>query len=144
MVMVAEDNKAIAHKLFDEVWNKGNVDVVDEYIATDYIEHFPGMKGGRDGFRETHTLFRTAFPDIQLTIDDEFAVGDRVVHRWTWRCTHRGELFGIPPTGKRVQFSGILILRMVNGQIAERWSQLDRLSLLQQLGAIPALPPVEG
>jgi steroid delta-isomerase-like uncharacterized protein len=137
------ENKAIAHRFFDEIWNKGNFSVIDQYVAENFVEHFPGMESGREGFRRTATVFRTAFPDLELIIQDEIAEADRVVHRWTWRATHKGPLYGMAATGKRVDFSGMVIVRLERGQIAERWTSLDMLGLLQQLGAIPPLgaPP---
>jgi steroid delta-isomerase-like uncharacterized protein len=137
--MSVEENKAIAHRFFDSVWNKGDDSVVDRYLAPDFVEHFPGMEGGRDGFMKTSRLFREAFPDIDLTIEDEIAAGDRVVHRWVWRCTHKGPFLGIPPTGNRLEFTGMTIVRMADGEIAERWASLDELTMFQQMGVLPAV-----
>jgi steroid delta-isomerase-like uncharacterized protein len=137
--MSPEDNKVIVHRFFDEVWNKGNDSVVELYLASDFIEHFPDMEGGREGFLKTARLFRIAFPDIHLTIEDEIAEGDKVVHRWTWRCTHAGPLFGIPPTGNKLQFSGITIVRVKDGQIIERWANLDEMGMFQQMNALSAV-----
>jgi steroid delta-isomerase-like uncharacterized protein len=131
-------NKEIAHYFFDQLWNHANLSVIEEYVAPDFIEHFPGMENGREGFRKTAKLFLNAFPDLQLTIHDEVAEGDRVVHRWTWRATHSGELFGIPATGKLVEFDGMIMVRMANGQLVERWSRIDEVTLLRQLGVIPS------
>jgi len=136
-IMSPEENKIIARRFFEEVWNKSNDSVVDLYLAPDFIEHFPGMEGGHEGFLKTAKLFRTAFPDINLDIEDEIAAGDKVVHRWTWRCTHKGPLYGVPPTGNKLQFSGMTIVRLADGQIVERWASLDELGMLQQMGAIP-------
>ncbi len=135
-MMSPEENKAIVHRFFDEVWNQRNDSVVNEYLAQDFIEHFPGMEGGRDGFLRTAKVFRDAF-DINLTIEDEIAAGDRVVHRWTWRCLNKGQLFGIPATNKTIVFSGMTIVRMANGKIAERWASLDQLGMFQQMGVLP-------
>jgi len=135
--MSAEENLAIAHHFFDSVWDKGDDSVLDKHLAEAFIEHFPGMESGRDGFRRTAQVFRAAFPDIRLTIEDEFASGDRVVHRWVWRCTHRGDLFGIAPTGNRLEFTGMTIVRLENGVIVERWSNIDSLTMFQQMGALP-------
>lgn len=139
--MSPEENKLIARRFFEEVWNHANDSVVEQSLAPDFIEHFPGMEGGREGFVKTARLFREAF-DIHLTIEDEIAAEDKVVHRWTWRCIHKGPLFGIPPTGKTVEFSGITIVRLAQGQIVERWANLDELGMFQQMGALPAgVPP---
>jgi steroid delta-isomerase-like uncharacterized protein len=135
--MSVEENKAIAHLFFDTVWNKGDESVVDVYLAPDYVEHSPGWEPGREGYKKTAQQYRNAFPDINVTIEDEIAAEDRVVHRWTWRCTFKGPLFGFQPTGNKVEFTGITIVRLANGQIAERWANVDELTLLQQIGALP-------
>jgi steroid delta-isomerase-like uncharacterized protein len=83
-------------------------------------------------------LFRTAFPDLHFTIEDEIAEGDTVVSRWTARGTHRGEFMGTPPTGRTIAVTGMDILHFVDGRIRENWAAFDALGLLQQLGAIPA------
>jgi steroid delta-isomerase-like uncharacterized protein len=93
---------------------------------------------GTESFKQIITMFRSAFPDIQLTIDDEIYCGDKVVHRWTLRGTHQAPLMGIPSTGKQVAFTGTTIVQMQDGKIAGRWSNLDMLGLLQQLGAVPS------
>lgn len=137
--MSPDENKVIAHRFFDSVWNKSDDSVVDLYLDADFIEHFPGMEGGREGFLRTAQVFRTAFPDIDLTIEDEIAAEDKVVHRWVWRCTHKGPLLGIQPTGNKLEFTGMTIVRMANGKIAERWASLDELAMFQQMGALPAV-----
>lgn len=139
--MSPEENKAVVHLFYDSVWNKRDDSVVDLYLAPDFIEHARvfGPEGGREGFKRTAQLFRVGFPDINLTIEDEIATADKVVHRWVWRCTHLGTLLGFPPTGNKIEFTGITIVRMVNGQIAERWASLDELTMFQQMGALPAV-----
>ena len=87
--MSPDQNKLIVREFFDSVWNKRDDSVVDRYLALQFIEHFPGMEGGRAGFKKTTQLFRAAFPDINLTIEDEIATEEKVIHRWTWRCTLR-------------------------------------------------------
>jgi len=84
-------------------------------------------------------MYRTAFPDVHFTIEDQIAEGDRVVTRWTARGTHQGPLVGIPPTSKQVTMSGIAIYRLVDGKIVEQWGVNDMLGLLQQLGVVPIL-----
>ncbi len=132
-----EANIGIVRRYFDAA-NTGDVDALDDLLAPDVIDHsaYAGQASGRDGFKEFFTLWRTAFPDLVYTIEDEIAGGDRVVVRWTGRGTHRGIYHHIAPTGKRVTMSGIQINRLADGMIVEDWTSADELGLLRQLGAI--------
>ena len=135
-----EKNKAIALRGFEEVWNQGNLDVVDEIYAIDYVGYMPGSLEiqGTEGFKQFVNMYRTAFPDIKFTIEDQIAEGDKVVTRWTGTGTLKGELMGIPPTGVQVTSTGIDILRFAGGKIVEVWVNMDDLGMLQQLGVVPA------
>jgi steroid delta-isomerase-like uncharacterized protein len=127
----------------EEIWHKGNLGAIDEFIAPDYIRHTSQFReGGRDVHgpedgRKSIAALRASFPDIHFDLEDILAEGDKVVARWTCTGTHRGEFRGIAPTGKRVAFSGMNIYRLRDGKIVERWGVEDGLSLLQQLGALP-------
>jgi predicted ester cyclase len=138
--MSTETNKAIVRRLFDEVWNTGNVGLLDELLAPGFVDRAAQM-GGHDvtarGSRTQVLLFRSAFPDGQSQIQDLIAEGDRVVARWTDGGTQRGEWMGIAPTGKRVTITGIDIYRIEQGRIAEYWCNEDELGLLRQLDAGP-------
>jgi steroid delta-isomerase-like uncharacterized protein len=139
-VMTAKDNKARSRRFFEEVWNRGNMGVLDELIAPELVDHdpaAPGLPAGREGFRQWVTMVRDAFPDVHFTIDDQIAEGDRVVTRWTARGTQRGPFLGIPASGKQVTVTGIALARYANGQNTENWVSWDRLGMLQQLGALP-------
>jgi steroid delta-isomerase-like uncharacterized protein len=140
--MSASDNVAIVHRLFDEVNNKHNIAVADELVAPDYVLHDagnPNFSGGRAGYIAFQTGFQNTFPDHQLTFDDQFAAdGDRVITCWTSTGTQKGDMPGIPATGKKVKVSGITISHVVNGMVAEDWQQWDRLGLMQQLGVFPS------
>ena len=141
--MSTEDNKALIHKWVDEVLNTRDVsDQSPAYqlVASDFVGHFPGQPPieGLEAFRQFGSLYFSAFPDLQITPEDLIAEGDKVTMRYGWGGTHRGELMGIPATGKQVRTSGISILRIANGKIAEQWDNFDNLSMLQQLGVIPA------
>ena len=107
-----------------------------------YIHHDPSLppelQRGREAYKQVVSLFLSGFPDLKTTVDDIVAEGDRVACRWTFRGTQRGEMMGIPPTGKRVLGSGMSIHRIADGKIAEGWFNFDTLGMLQQLGAIPA------
>lgn len=138
-VDVAAENKAIVLRSLEELYNKGNVDLADEFYAAEYVWH--NVSGpdihGFEGMKEHVAIVRNAFPDIHITADDMIGEGDKVVTRWTIVGTHKGDFAGIPPTGVQVTFTGILISRLEGGKIVEEWENSDVLGLLQQLGVIP-------
>jgi steroid delta-isomerase-like uncharacterized protein len=139
--MSTEENKALARRLYEEVFNQGQLEAVDQLVAPDAIEHeeVPGIAGsGSEILKHFVTIFRAAFPDAQVTIEDLIAEGDKVVCRVTFHGTQQGEFMGIAPTGRPITFAVIDILRVADGKIVEHWGQTDNLGLLQQLGAIPA------
>ena len=136
----AEENKAIVRRVIEELWNKGNLAVIDELYAADFVRDdpaTPGVPGGPDSEKQVATMYRSAFPDLRLTIEGMIAEGDQVALRWTSTGTHRGDLQGLAPTGKSIQTSGITILRFANGKVVEECARWDTLGLMQQLGAIP-------
>jgi len=136
-----EENKAIARRDFEEIWNKGNLGTVDEICAADGVGHIAGSPDihSLEDYKQYVTMHRNAFPDIHFTIEDEIAQGDKVVTRWTCTGTHRGELMGIAPTGKLGTITGITIYRFSGGKIQESWSNWDDLGMLQQLGIVPPI-----
>jgi steroid delta-isomerase-like uncharacterized protein len=137
-----ETNKAIARRIVDEMFNQGRLEAADEIVTPDFVGHDPASPepiAGPEGLKRNVEGYRTAFPDVRLTIDDEIAEGDLVVTRWTGRGTHQAELFGIPATGKQATVTGMTIDRIVDGRIVESWTNWDTLGLLQQLGAFPAM-----
>jgi steroid delta-isomerase-like uncharacterized protein len=129
-------------RYFDDVTNKGNLDVADELFAVDYVHHDPanpdphGVVGVEDVKRHLKELL-DAFPDTRFTVDDVVAEGDDVVVRWTVTCTHTGDYFGIPPTNKSATITGMNTWRITDGMAVEGWVSRDDLGLLQQLGVIP-------
>ncbi|MFQ5884656.1 MAG: ester cyclase [Thermoplasmata archaeon] len=137
----SEENEALVRRVFEEVWNQGKLDVIDELVATDYVLHDPATPGisGRDGYRQFVTIYRTAFPDLKFTVVDQISEGDKVATRWTSTGTHKGDLMGIPPTGKQTTSTGIVISRIVDGKGVEDWSIWDAMGLLQQIGVIPPM-----
>jgi steroid delta-isomerase-like uncharacterized protein len=139
--MSTEEDKAIVRRGIEQFANQGNFAAIDELVDRDYVFHAPGLPElrGHEGFTQMVMLQRTAFPDLHFTIEDMIAEGETVVTRFTARGTHRGELMGIPPTGKQASFPGILISRITNGKIVEEWEISDDLGMLQQLGVVP--PP---
>ena len=141
--MAPEENKALIRRVIEEIWNQGNMAVVDELYATDCVRHTqPEDTYGLEGLRQSLTMQRTAFPDFHFTIEDIMAEGDKVAFRWTYRGTHKGEYMGIAPTGKQLTMPGISIIRIAGGKIVEVWAEMDMLGLLQQIGAVP--PPGQG
>jgi predicted ester cyclase len=142
--MSTESNKAVARRFLEEVFGQGKLAVADEIVAPDHVDRgpnsLPGLPPGPEGSKMIVTLYRNAFPDIQFTIDEQIAEGDKVVTRWTGFGTHKGELAGIPPTGKSATVNGIGIDRIVNGKIVESWGAFDQFGMMQQLGVIPAGP----
>jgi steroid delta-isomerase-like uncharacterized protein len=136
------DPYTLVHRWFDEVWNQGREEVVDELFAPDGIGHGLG-EGSADvhgpaGFRIFLRNMRSAFPDVHIRIEDTIVDGGKAVVRVVLEGTHLGEGLGLPPAGRRVSITGIVIVRVAGGQIAEGWNSWDQLGLLRQLGAIPA------
>ena len=145
MSYTPEQNNAIAVEFFDSVWNKGDFSVLDTLIDPEADDHStvggkPKTEKGSASFRAIVSMFRSAMPDIHLTIDDEIYTGDKVVHRWHLVGTDKGGVMGMPPSGKQLTFSGTTVVRMKEGKIVERWANVDELGLLQQLGVVPPPP----
>jgi len=136
---MSESNKAVVRRLFEEVWNKGNLQVVDELFGPNYTHHdssTPNFGRGPEGERKRASLYRGAFHDFRMTVEELFAEGESVIARWSSRGTHKGELNGIAPTGKQVSLTGISIARFAGGKIVEGWVNWDALGLMQQLGVV--------
>ncbi len=138
--MSTEQNKALVRSFFDAI-NRGNFAVIDELYAPTYVRHDPAnpQVRRREDYRQWFTGFSTAFPDLQFTIEDLIAERDKVVCRYTFRGTHKGQYRGIPATGKKVVLTGFAISHFVESQVVEDWHNADALGLLQQLGVIPSL-----
>ena len=138
--MSTEESKEIVRRVNDEVWSKGQLDVIDELIADEFVATVigaPEQIRGPQGFREFVVMYRTAFPDLRITVDEQVAEGETVVTRWTATGTNEGELMGIPATGKQATTAGININRISGGKLVEGWGLFDQLGLLQQIGAVP-------
>ncbi len=134
--MGTQENKASARRFLEEVMNRGNVAVIDELSSPSFVDHAapPGVPAGNDGFKAFVTMFRTAFPDLHYTIDDEVVEGDRVVQRATGRGTMKGDFQGMPASGKTATWSEIHIIRFENGKAVEHWGVVDQLAMFAQLG----------
>jgi len=139
---MSDQNKNAVRRLFEEVWNKGYVPVADELFAPAYTHHdssTPDVGRGPESEKKRVSLYRNAFPDLRLTIEDLIAEGETVMARWSCRGTHRGDLNGIAPTGKQFTISGVSIARFASGKMVEGWVNWDALGLMQQLGVVPEL-----
>jgi steroid delta-isomerase-like uncharacterized protein len=133
-------NKASARRFYEDVWNKGNVALIDELVAPQHVQHDPNNPNtapGPAGIRQLVSLYRSAFPDAHFTIEDILAAGDKVVVRVTATGTQERALPGVPATGKRVSATGISITRYKDGKAAETWIVFDFLGMFQQLGVVP-------
>jgi predicted ester cyclase len=137
---MSEENKAVVRREVEEMFAQGNLDAADEIYHPDYVSHEPtsGDIRGIEGAKQFVAAFRQAFPDLQNTIEDMVAEGDKVAMRFRGSGTHLGETeaFG-SPTGNRVEITGIAIERVAEGKIVEDWTNYDALGLLQQLGLVP-------
>jgi steroid delta-isomerase-like uncharacterized protein len=143
---MSETNKNAVRRLIEEVWNKGNLRVTEELFAPNYVHHdasTPDVGLGPESEKRRATLYRTAFPDFRLTIEDIIAEGEIVTARWSCRGTHKGDLSGIAPTGKPFTISGVSIARFASGKMVEGWVNWDALGLMQQLGVVPEFAKVQ-
>ncbi len=138
--MSTEDNIALVRRFnasMRDYWRGGDERLFDDFLAPDYVQHWPGFPSSRRGYLDMLAVFRVAFPDLAKTTEDIFGGGDRVVDRVSVRATHLGEIFGARPTGLVVTLSEIHIARIAGGRIVERWGEWDLLGLMRQIGAPP-------
>ncbi len=139
---MSAENKAIARRAI-EGFNRGELDAVTALVSADYVYHGPnGDLQGPDGWKQLAEVYRAAFPDATMTIEDQIAEGDRVVTRTTATGTHRGDLGGIAASGRFVSVPIILIDRIVDGRIVETWEAFDQLGMFQQIGSLPPVAAV--
>ena len=133
--MSLEENKAIARRWNDEIWNKGNLAAIDELMASNFVWRTapPGMASDLASFKQ-YVASLSSFSEIKCVTEDMVAEGDKVAVRWNWSGKHTGEYMGIAPTGKRVTMMGISIIRIAGGKIAEEWDEQDNLGFMEQLG----------
>jgi steroid delta-isomerase-like uncharacterized protein len=137
MTPVSEaENKAQFRRAYEEVLNRGDLSVVDELIAPDFLNHEapPGRDRGPESMRGLATMLRTAFPDLHFTIEELVAEGDVVAGRLTMSGTHEGPLMGMPPTGRSVQQAHMHFVRFRDGKAVEHWGVRDDLGMMQQMG----------
>lgn len=136
-------NKELAQELPQAIINEGNLDLIDEHFTVGYVGRHSAIPEpfDRGGLKEAITMFRTAFPDLELQFEDVIVDDEKVVRRDRATGTHEGEFMGIEPTGTRVEIPGIDIVRFEDGKVAEEWYQADMMGLMLQLGVIE--PPGE-
>jgi steroid delta-isomerase-like uncharacterized protein len=139
--MSTETNKATVRRMIEQVWNEHRLDLIEEFFSEDVILHNAGLpsSSGLEAVRAATAMGLKAFPDQQQTIEGEIAEGDTVAAHWTVTGTHKGELLGIPPTGKQFTHAAMAFYRLANAKIVETWFLADYLGLMQQLGVVPAL-----
>jgi predicted ester cyclase len=137
----AESNKALVRRYYEEI-DKGNIGILDEVVAEDYLDHnpppFPGLASGREGLKQAFNIFQHATPGYHQ-IEDQIAEGDKVVTRLTSIGKHEGDLPGAPKTGNDLKVTSITIHRIANGKLVEKWSEKDAMALLQQIGVMPGV-----
>jgi steroid delta-isomerase-like uncharacterized protein len=131
-----KENKDFILAYTEDFWNKHDIDAFDKYYAADFVEHAADEELNRERYKGVCQAYFAAFPDLHIDTDMMIAEGDKVVKVWTARCTHKGELMGIPATGKRIVVKGIEAIRIEDGRIAEIWMSMDELGMMQQLGAV--------
>ncbi len=131
-------NRALVRRFVEEVWEKGDLDAIPDLCTEGSVLHAPdGDIVGHEALEAYSRAYLGAFPDLEYSIEDILAEGDRVAIRSRIRGTHRGEFRGFPPTGRPFDAEGIAIARIENGRIAERWTSVDALGIVRQLGLLP-------
>ena len=138
--MSVEQNKALDRQWYERI-NAHDLEGALTLLSPNFVDHAlrPDMPAGVEGVRMFFSMQYAAFPDMHATMLDQFGEGDKVVHRIVVEATHQGTLMGIPPTGKRVKFTVMDIIRVADGKMAEHWGEVDTMGLMQQLGVVP--PP---
>ena len=136
---MATDLKALNRRFYEEIIQEGNLDLIDDLVSDDIVEHvpLPGQGTGREGTKQAIRMFREAFPDIRADIQVEIAEGDLVAVVARFTGTHQGEFIGIPPTGKKVAVLALDVSRIRDGKFVEHWGLFDTAALMEQLGAAP-------
>jgi predicted ester cyclase len=138
--MSTESNKALVRRFYEEI-DKGNLDAMDELVASDYLDHspppFPGLPPGREGLKYGFRIFWQATPGYHR-IEDQIAEGDKVVTRLSCFGKHEDDLPGAPRTGNDLKMTSITIHRIADGRLVEKWAEKDMLGFLQQIGIIPS------
>jgi steroid delta-isomerase-like uncharacterized protein len=135
---MSEEDKALIRRLVEEGQNQGNIEVVEELLAKDFVDHsaFPGVPPDREGVKQLFGALHAAFEDFHAVIHQQVAEGGKVATYKTFHGVQRGEFMGVPPTGKRVAFDVIDILYVRDSRVTDHWTQVDLLGLMRQLGVV--------
>ena len=139
--MSGQDNQAVVRRFLSTVIAERNTEAADQVLTSDYTVHFVGLPqpiAGLSAWKQVIGGYFSAFPDLQLELQEEIAQGDRVAVRYVWTGTQRGAFMGIPATGRSVRVTGCSTFRVAGDRVAEEWHLDDTLGLLQQLGVAPA------
>jgi predicted ester cyclase len=137
--MSLEENKVIANRWTEEIWNQANMAAIDELCTPHFTFNYapPGMPPNRESYKKTVAMFHNAFHNMHLTNELVIAEGNNVAVRWSGRSTHKGEFMGVAPTGKEVTMTGNSLARIEAGKFVEEWTEMDMVGMMQQIGAIP-------
>ena len=134
---MSEQNKTLARRWFEDLFSRGDLDAAEEILSAEFLDHLPREKErGIEELKDYVSVYRTAFPDIEDTVEQIVAEADKVVVRWRSRGTHQGEFMGVAPTGRDVTFTGMRLFRIAENKIAESWVNIDERGLQEQLGAV--------
>ena len=145
--MSAEDNRALAYRWFEELWNQGNVTAIDELATTDFVLHHPARPEqpvDLATYKQLYPVYRGALPDLHIVVEDTVAEEAKVAVRLTQSGTHLGEYRGRAPSGKRITWTGLVLFHIRDGKIAEAWADEDWQGFQHQLGATPLSAPPAG
>ena len=134
---MSEQNKTLARRWFEDLFSQGNLDAANEILSAEFVDHLTHEdERGIEELKHYVTIYRTAFPDIQDSVEDIVAEADKVVVRWKSRGTHQGEFMGVAPTGRHVTFTGMRLFSIAENKIVESWVNIDERGLREQLGAV--------
>jgi steroid delta-isomerase-like uncharacterized protein len=134
---MSEQNKTLARRWFEDLVSRGDLDAAEEILSAEFLDHLPcEEERGIEELKDYVSVYRSAFPDIEDTVEEIVAEADKVVVRWRSRGTHQGEFMGVAPTGRDVTFTGMRLFRIAENKIAESWVNIDERGLQEQLGAV--------
>jgi steroid delta-isomerase-like uncharacterized protein len=135
------ENETLLHRWFEEVWNQRREDAIDELADENVVAYgLTDEKGetvsGREGFKNLHRAFLSAYPDLKITVEDAISEGNKVAARCTVRATHAGEGLGVAPTNQPIEFTGLVFVKIKDGRIVEAWNEFDFMKMYSQVGAL--------
>jgi steroid delta-isomerase-like uncharacterized protein len=141
--MSPEHNKQVILRVFEEIVNKANYGLIPELYNDDFLDHdpVPGSRPGLEAAQQSIEQLRRAMPDMRVTVEDISAHGDKVVIHNTWKGTHTGSFLGFPPSGRRLEYTGIVIWRLADGRISERWALIDKREMARQMSSGESAAP---